>query len=331
MPLQSLIVHKIEKAANQPPLVTLRPAVIEITERETDFVEDIREAYYRKSNPIYGIFDPNYAVYRFQTLLRRHLNEEIDFYDFTVEAMTILEGLMVPIPQATDDYVLFARLTSQGQEFVLVVILNDQKAYNINDELDVTEILSIAIDKLDVANTINITRWNANEMRYLSFVKGRKNISEYFLNFIGCTTRVDAKQSSESFKRAFTQYLEDQNLETAREERIRNDVYQYCHDQISNGDDISLNATSAIIDPENPTAFAEFAAAEEYGVSASFAGHDTTLKNLRFFTFTGDGLTLRFNRCEWRDQIEFNPDQNTLTIRHVPDRLRERLEETGII
>lgn len=329
MELHSLIVHKLEKEFNGNPNLTLRPNVIPVGDRETEFVDNIREGYYKKTNRLYGVFDGNLAAYPFQTFLRGFCDGNHTFLEWSVSAMRHLEATVRDVPQATGGYVLFADYTHLNQRYAMTVVLNDQKAYNFTDELGVEEILSIAIDKLDVANAVNISKWDDGDERYLSFVKGRKDISDYFLRFIGCTTNIDAKRESQRFYLALRQFLDQQQIDGNQEERIRSDVYDYCHNQISRGEELSLTRISGIVNQEQPELFAEFAAGEEYGVSATFGGHKQTLKNLTYFTYTGRGLTIKFERGAWDDQVDFNADTNTLTIRNVPDALREQLMDIG--
>jgi len=325
MELLAIIVHQLIKDANGVATTNLRATVIPVTEREAEFVSNVKKVYYKKSNPNYGVFDPNVVTYPFQTLLRNYLNDASDFYAFSVTAMEHLRGIMNPVGPATGGFVVFAHYRVNQETFLLTVMLNNKIQYNINDALSVEEIFSLDIEKLDVANSVNITKWDNNDETYLSFAKGRKDISIYFRNFIGCTDQTSAQQSSQSLKRAFLDYLEQTDLENAQKEDLRNRVFNYCMDQTQRNEDISLQHISGMIDPEQPELFQQFAADENYQVSPFIKGHRKTLKNLKFYVYRSRNLTIEFDSGLVNESVFYNEQENELRITNVPDALRRQL------
>ncbi len=325
MNLNSIIVHRIDKEVNGAPSLTLRENGLPITIRETEFVTNVKQVYYKKSNPNYGVFDVNAGAFPFQTLLRNHLNGNVQFLHFTVDAMNHLLGVIRGVQQATGGYVVFAQYTFQNEDFLMIVMLNNKKQYNINDNLGIEEIFSLDIEKLDVANSINITRWNAAEDTYLSFARGRKDVSNYFRRFIGCTDQTSAKQSSELLKGALLDYIGELELENAEKEDLRNRIFNYCIIQTKRREDISLNHISSMIDAQNPELFQEFASGEQYRVSPFVKGHTQTLKSLKFYVYRSKKLTIEFDSGLVNESIFYNEQNNELRITNVPDELRRQL------
>jgi len=325
MELLSIIVHQLLKEANGIATLNLRATVIPITERETEFVSNVKKVYYKKSNPNYGVFDPNAVTYPFQTLLRNYLDEVSDFYAFSVAAMEHLRGIISPVGAATGGFVVFAHYRVNQETFLMTVMLNNKIQYNINDDLSVEEIFSLDIEKLDVANSVNISKWDNNDETYLSFARGRKDISIYFRNFIGCTDQTSAKQSSQLLKTAFLDYLEQSGLENAEKEDLRNRVFNYCVDQTRRQEDISLQHISGMIDPEQPELFQQFAADENYQVSPFIKGHRKTLKSLKFYVYRSRTLTIEFDSGLVNETVFYDDQTNELRITNVPNELRAQL------
>lgn len=323
MELHSIIVHRLDKESQGNATITLRENLLPVGERETEFVTNIKQVYYKKSNPNYGIFDPNAVTFPFQTMLRNYIVEQ-QFLEFTASAMNHLLGVINAVPQATGGYVVFAHYTLQNEEFVMTVMLNNKKQYNINDNLSIEEIFSLDIDKLDVANSVNVTRWDNNEETYLSFARGRKDVSNYFKRFIGCTDQTSAKESSESLKRAFLDYLPQLELDTQEEENLRNQVLNYCYAQTRRKEDISLHHISSMISADEPDLFQEFAASEDYRVSSLIKGHNRTLKTLKFYVYRSKKLTIEFDSGLVNESIFYNPQTNELRITNLPDDLRRQ-------
>jgi nucleoid-associated protein YejK len=239
--------------------------------------------------------------------------------------MNHLLGVIRGVQQATGGYVVFAHYTFQNEDFLMIVMLNNKKQYNINDDLSIDEIFSLDIEKLDVANSINITRWDAAEETYLSFARGRKDISNYFRRFIGCTDQTSAKQSSELLKGAFLDYVGELDLDNSEKEDLRNRVFNYCITQTRKKEDISLHHISSMIDEENPELFQEFASSEEYRVSPFVKGHSKTLKSLKFYVYRSKKLTIEFDSGLMNESIFYNEKRNELKIKNIPDELRNQL------
>lgn len=329
MNLNNIIVHKLSKEAQGNATLELRQNVLPVREKETEFITNVKQAYYRKSNPNYGVFNSNTTTYPFQTMLRSYADDSSQFYQFTENAMNHLLGIISGVPQATGGYVVFAHYTLQNEDFIITVMLNNKKQYNINNSLSIEEIFSLDIDKLDVANFVNLTRWNSAQETYLSFARGRKEVSNYFKTFIGCTDQTSAKQSSQQLKSAFLDYLDTLQIENEAKENLRNDVFDYCISQAKRKEDISLNHISSIIDNEQPELFQEYASGEQYRVSANIKGHIQTLKSLKYYTYKSKKLSISFDSGLINESIFYNEQTNELKITEVPDDLRRQLTNSA--
>lgn len=324
MELHSIIVHRLNKEISGKASLILSDNQLPLEQREIEFVSNIKQVYYKKSNPNYGIFNADAVSFPFQTMLKNYIQNR-EFLVFTTQAMNHLLAIIDNIPQATGGYVIFAHYTFQSEEFVITVILNNKKQYNINNDLSIEEILSLDIDKLDVANSVNITRWANREETYLSFTSGRKDISNYFKRFIGCTDQTSAIESSKLLKKAILDYLPRLNLDKQAKDDLKNRVLCYCYAQIDKKLDISLGHISSMINADEPNLFQEFASSEDYRVSSIIKGHKKTLKPLKFYVYHSQNLTIEFDSGLIDDTIFFHEEANELKIINVPEDLRRQL------
>ena len=328
MQLHQLILHKLLKEQNGIAKLELREKPYLITDTERDFVSEAKEVYYHKSNPNYGIFQDNVISYPYQTMVNNYLENKVDFLQFTKNAMEHFFAIINKEPQATGGSVIFAHYTVNAEAFILIMMLNSKKQYNVNAELGLYDLFVLDIEKLDLANTLNITKWKNGEDVYLSFTRGRKDISKYFRNFIGCTDQTTAKQSSNSFKGALLDYIESLNLKNPEKEEMKNNVFNYCVNKIKKNEDISLSHISSMIDEKNPDLFQKFAASEKYGVSALIKGHRQTLKSLKFYVYRSKKLSIEFDSSLMDQSIFYNEKKNELRIKDVPEELKKQLTNT---
>jgi nucleoid-associated protein len=322
--LKSIVVHQINKDRGGVATLIPRDSLLPISETEIQFVSNVTDVYYKKSNPIYGIFNANSISFPYQTMLQRYLNEEGDFLSFTIDAMEHFKNIINDVPQATGGYIVFAHFEN-GQNFVMTIMLNNKRQYNINNSLIIEEIFSLNIEKLDVANFININRWEDNSETYLSFARGKKDVSNYFKKFIGCTDQISAKEQSQRLKRAFFAFIETLPLNNTEKEDKRNQVYNYCLEKIKRNEEISLSHVSSLLDNENPESFKEFASGEEYQVNSTIKGHKPSLKSLKFFVYRSKELTIEFDSALLDNRISYDRAQNELLIKNIPDDLRHQI------
>ncbi|WP_297334775.1 nucleoid-associated protein, partial [Flavobacterium sp.] len=326
--------HKLNKKANEAATIELADDSLMITEREISFIKSIKDAYYKKSNPIYGVFDDNRITFPYQSILDEYFQNTISFLEYSVLSMRHLLGTIDRVSPATGGYVVFAHYElnedddpniDEAEPYTMVVMLNDKIIYNVNNSLTLDELFGLDIEKIDVANLVNYNRWVSNEETYLSFARGRKDVSNYFRTFIGCTDQRSSYDSSKLLKKAVLDYLGTLDIDDDRKEEIRNSIFTYCISQTNSNQDISLDHVSSIIDNDNPERFSQFAAGENYRVSSSIKGNKKALKDLKYYVYKSKKLRLEFDSALVNDQIFYNSEDNTITITDVPDELQEQL------
>lgn len=334
--IKGIVVHQVVKEAHSTKCTLhLAKQAISPKEREKVFVANIKEAYYKKSNPTYGIFGNNDTSFQ-NLLLKYHDKKEIDFFNFSIEASNLYKRKIKDISPATGGHLVFVHFsnTTEKQEYMLVMTINNKDGFVIDDNLNIKDIKSLDLNKIDVACLINITKWNSitkgedtESKTYLSFVRGNKDISLYFMSFIDCN---DNKTSSESTKRlvnAINEYCGEIGLDRDASIRKKNEVYDYCLDCIKTKKEIQLSAISALFDIENPNGFMEFAAQEEYGVSEIISGDSTRIKKLRFTYYKGKDLTIIFDNAQLDKTVFYDKNKKQLTFKELPEDLINQLEK----
>jgi nucleoid-associated protein YejK len=323
MELKNLIIHKLEKKQGGNPKLTKAPKELTIHDVHTKFMDEVKEVYYKKSNPIYGVFDSAEESYPFQKFLNAYLNGKTSFYDFSVQAITHFQTVIKDTPQATGGYVLFCHFETT-EEFVATIVLNDKESYMIGDNLDIKENARLDIEKLDVANFTNCSKWNKAEDVYLSFTRGKKDVSNYFKKFIGCTDYTSAKEASGNLKRALSDYFVQAGYDKKKVEEIKATVFSYCEQRMRSKEDISLGFVSSLVNHDEPELFREFASTENYQVSPVFKGHNT-LRSLKYYSFRSKELTIVFDSKLLNESIVYDAKKESLLLKKIPESLRLQL------
>lgn len=330
--LTNIIVHRINKVAGKKDSVLkLADKELAVNKQERYFIADIRESFRKRSVPTYGIFEDEFDFNVFQQSLRDYKDDTIDFLDFTVKSMGYYERMIKTSAPATGGFIIFAdfKITDNNDErYILVFSINNKQGYNLNEEaLSIQQIKNLELNKIDLATLINISRWNlsltnTDEVKtYLAFIRGKKNISDYFQNFIGCADKTTATESSTRLKSAIHSYCVENGFDDTKTKDIKRKVYEYCQDCNRSKKEIQLTHISSIVDDESPEAFSAYASNEKFSVSEIIKYDSKTLKTLKFVDYQSEDFSIRINKQMIGKTAKINKEKKTLTLTNIPDEL----------
>ncbi|MNV52224.1 Nucleoid-associated protein YejK [compost metagenome] len=241
---------------------------------------------------------------------------------------------------ATGAFVVFANYIYKPNRdrYLLIFSINNKEGYNLNEEsLTIQQILNLDLSKMDVAALINISKWQkslsdkTSDIRtYLSFIKGKKKLSDYFLDFIGCADKSTNTDSSKLLLSALNQYMIQKNYSKEEVKSRKKSVFDYCQTCVKEKREVLLDQISYLLNDDDPEEFSRFASSEEYGVSEIIKADTNILRSLQYIDYKGSDLTISFNtnKLTTRDVI-YNSEAKTLTFKNLPDSLIKQLEYNG--
>jgi nucleoid-associated protein YejK len=328
--LQGFIVHKVNKTAGERrATLKLANTIILPTDKERRFVAIASEAYYKKSAPTYGIFD-DLISNKFQNELISYNAKQRDFYTFSCNCMNYYKDNIKDVTPATGGFIVFAHYfdTDKHFEFVLVLSINNKDGYVFNeDRLTIEDTKNIELNKIDLACQINITKWNdyqgnqnTDVKTYLSLIKGNKDLSIYFMKFIGNANQTTSTESSKRLVNALDSFCKKNNYGREKTVETKNKVSDYCKDCMKEKKEISLSAISALIDIENPTLFQEYASDEEQAVDEIISGDAKVLRRIGSVKYKDkEGkLSIEFsNELLLDKKIIYDDKKKQLTIKDI--------------
>lgn len=331
-----LVIHQVTKEQHTIGCgIKLAKNLIIPTDKEKLFVYNVKESYYKKSNPTYGIFGN--GDIKFKKLLTKYLKKEIDFLNFSTQATTHYKTRISQISPATGGHIIYVHFNNENEtkEFLLVLTTNNKDGFFIDEEnLTIKGNKSLDLNKIDVACLINLTQWkdieqgkNVESKTYLSFIKGNKGVSLYFLSFIDCNDNTTSTESTKRLVKTLDKYCDIEYSDRDTRIQKKNQVFDYCLDCINNKKEIQLGAISALIDNENPNKFMEYAAQEENGVSTIISGDKTQLRKMKYTFYKSVDLTIIFDNTQLDKTVFYDRKKKQLTFKKLPDSLIEELEK----
>ena len=328
--LKGFVIHKINKAAGERHAVLkLAKAIITPTDKERKFVAIASDAYYKRSAPTYGVFD-DLETNRFQKALLSYSNQQEDFFTFSCNCMEYYKYIIKDVAPATGGFLVFTNYidTEKGYEFFLILAINNKDGYVFNEEkLTIEDVKNIELNKIDLACQINMTRLNdflvnnnTDVKTYLSLIKGNKELSAYFIKFIGTANKTTSTESSTRLVNALEHYCKENNYSREETVETKNRVSTYCKNCIKEKKEISLSAISALIDNENPSMFQEFASDEKHQVDQIISGDPKILRTIGSVKYKDkDGkLSVEFsNELLMNKQVIYDDKKKQLTIKNI--------------
>ncbi|MDR0605076.1 MAG: nucleoid-associated protein [Bacteroidales bacterium] len=327
--LHWFIIHKVNKTAGERrATLKLAKTIIVPTDKERRFVAIASEAYYKKSAPTYGIFD-DLKSNKFQRELLSYKKLQ-DFYVFSCNCMEYYKNNIEDVAPATGGFIVFVHYfdTEKNTEFVLVLSINNKDGYVFNeDKLTIEDTKNIELNKIDLACQINITKWddyqnnpNSDVKTYLSLIKGNKDLSVYFMKFIGNANQTTSTESSKRLVNALDSFCKKNKYSREKTVETKNRVSDYCKDCMKEKKEISLSAISALIDIENPTLFQEYASDEEQAVDEVISGDAKVLRRIGSVKYKDkEGkLSIEFsNELLLDKKIVYDDNKKQLTIKDI--------------
>lgn len=331
MPIRHIIVHQIDKKPDGTPAVLhARDTELRASQAIENMLADLNDSYNAKQGKAWGLFHAESGAYPFSRWLKDYLDDSKDFTSFSRAAVEYLQTLMEESNLSTGGHVLFAHYQQGMTDYLIVALLHHSEGVAVNDTLDVTPAKHLDLGQLHLAARINISEWQNNKQskQYISFIKGKngRKVSDYFRDFIGCQEGVDAPGETRTLLKAFSDFVESEDLPEEQAREKTNTLVGYATSQAKLGEPMTLEELSGLIDEDRPKAFYDHIRNRDYGLSPEIPADKRTLNQFRRFTGRAEGLSISFEAHLLGSKIDYDENAGTLTIRNLPTQLRDQLK-----
>ncbi|MDP9941347.1 nucleoid-associated protein YejK [Ectopseudomonas alcaliphila] len=331
MPIRHCIVHLIDKKPDGSPAVLhARDSELATSQAMENLLADLNESYNAKQGKAWGLFHEESGAYPFSGWLKAYLDDEQDFTAFSRQAVEHLQKLMEESNLSTGGHVLLAHYQQGMTDYLAIALLHHSEGVAVTDALDVTPAKHLDLSQLHLAARINISEWQNNKQskQYISFIKGKngKKVSDYFRDFIGCQEGVDGPGETRTLLKAFSDYVESEDLPEEQAREKTKTLVGYASGQAKLGEPITLEELSGLIDEERPKAFYEHIRNKDYGMAPEFPADKRTLSQFQRFTGRAEGLSISFEAHLLGSKVEYDEGRDMLIIRQLPTQLKDQLK-----
>lgn len=326
--LNRIIMHKIDKTGTVG-TTQLRDTLLNVDIVDIKkFAQAVSFSYHRRSSKEFAKFKTS-PMPTYENLIKAYTQDsETDekFVQFSKDAANHLKDEMNKKPTSTGGYLLFADY-SVNDRFIMAVLLNNKAGFTVDeDSLVVNMIKELNTDQIAMAGFVNMNIYQGvdDERRYLSFMKGVKNISDYFVSFVGADEdKASSKDMTRTFIGALKDYLKSKAYETDKVTSLEQAVYNYCEDKRTNKEPVKIEAISALLNPEATEEFFQFTQGESYQLSTTIESIDKSqIDRLKLYKYSGDGMTISFKRSLYESGKISLIENDTKLVIKMPDEMK---------
>ncbi|MBB3139972.1 nucleoid-associated protein YejK [Halomonas organivorans] len=328
MPILHSIIHRIDKGDGETP-ARLVPADAPLSPSTAldDLLAKLNDAYHGKAKN-WGRFaeEPPAA---FAAELAEYLAGERDF-------ATLTRALAERLTPLIDDHLpvgghLLAVDHRQGDaRYLILALLHHREGFAIDESLGVVPDRQLNLAQMTLAARLDIGQWQAGSAShpYLSWTRDRggKKLAEAFAETLGAREQRDAGEETRTLLKAFSDYVEHEDLPEEASREKTDALVDYASDQARLGEPITLEELSELVDEERPKAFYEHIRNSDYGLAPEIPPDKRTLNQFRRFTGRAAGVSISFDSHLLGAAVEYDEEGDRLIIKKVPNGLRDQLK-----
>lgn len=332
--IDKIILHSLRQDAEGKPQADTRNQLLAHDEAVQGLMAEIHRLYNGKGGKGFGYFaeagDEGESPLnpRFREALNALRQGELEFVPFSVELAGQLAETLQRHELDEQGVLLVTRYQYIGADYLLLALLDSKESVTVSDTLELRHIQYLDIGKMNLVARVDLTEWQTQpeSRRYVTFSKGRvgRKLGDLFIDLFGIREGMDPKLQNKGLLLAVEDYCESREMEPEQRNEIKKQVFKYCTEQASAGEEIEVKELSAELPGSSDLDFYSFVG-DEYQLEERFPADRSTLRGLTKFVGSGGGLTLSFDQKLLGSRIHYDPDTDTLTIKGVPPNLKDQL------
>jgi nucleoid-associated protein len=320
----NLVVHKLIKNQHGAATIELAASPIHVTQSAQRLIDHLHKLYTERPGKGYGKFEGDQNNFPMSRFVREHfIDRGTDFYTLSDVMMQHLQFRSGQEQLATGGYVLISHVNNGVADYLLVAIVTEVVGTAITEGLEIVDSLHLDTNNLRVAGRVDISAWQNGAERYISFLKGRGEVANYFKQFLGCNDVLIALHETQKLVNGLESFAAEHHLEQTVRDRLFENAYTYLEELGRNNSPVSLDALANRLWPDSPDDLRTAFAFEELQLSDGFIPDRRALKALVKFKGASTHWKLEFERRGLRNgDIRYDAVNKQLILSNIPEALR---------
>ncbi|WP_428969903.1 nucleoid-associated protein [Sphingomonas sp. Xoc002] len=326
----ALAIHDLERRAGAY-TTKLAKKELPVSPTAQRVVEGLYDLYNRKASKSHGKFTEAEG-YPTQGQIRDYVaSDQPDFLALTSRMMETLRRQAATKSASAGGHVFFAQFKREARDYLLVAIITDKLSATLTANLDMEDVQHLDLDGFRFAGRINLTGWAAGEERYISFLKGKGDVSDYFKEFLGCDSAVQDRKDTADLVSALKDFVVDRKMGDAEGTEFLARAKAICERAGRSREELEFEALANELMPKEPQALVDHLSDGERRLNDRFVPNLQALRALVRFKAKTKQWSVEFEREALNGGVvRFDPKVNSLTLLDVPAELVAQLKSEGL-
>lgn len=325
--IRHLLVHHLHKDAHGPATVSLRAGELAVNGSTQRLVDRLCQHYAERLGKGYGRFEDDEDNFPMPRFVRQYAQDGA--IDFITLAQLMMQHLQTRAEQeqlASGGHVLIAHIDNGSADFLLVAIITEAIGTAVTEDLDIIDSIHLDLANLRVAGRIDLGAWQRGAERYISFLKGRGEVANYFKLFLGCNDVVVALRETQKLVQGLEQFADRQQLAPASRDALFERAHGYLDNLGDEGLPLSLDQVAQQVWPDAPEQLRGQLSEQELALSSGFVPDRRAIKPLVRFQAKAPHWKLEFDRSSLRvGDVIYDKHSDTLVLSNIPEHLKREL------
>lgn len=312
--------------------IKLGKTITPINDLTQRVVDSLYALYSSRTSKAHGEFASGDQPPPTQTHVSAYLDaSDPDFDDLTAKLMETLKTAAQKRAAAGGGHVFFAHFRRDDRDYLLVTIVSDRVSAALSGTLELTEVTHLDLDHFRFAGRIDLTAWKDGTGRYIGFLKGVGEVSEYFREFLGCDAIVKQREDTERLVDALDEFATAAFDDRESRTEFLNRAKDICDRARRENKPLEFQALANELVPSDPAALLEVLTSPERTLTDGISPHGGALAPLVQFRIKTPYVNIVFAReALISGDVVFDADTETLVLRNLPDSLLSRLRDENV-
>jgi nucleoid-associated protein len=335
--VQNVIVHNLvkEQHSNQA-VLDLRDEPMEVTPLAQRLIDLLFREYTKRPSKSFGRFDGDEDLAPSQKYLREYFIEKsLSFYKLSAGLMKSLADEAAKKTASTGGHVFIAHVVHDTTDYMLIAVITDEQAIALTSSKELAPVEHLNLTGFRFAGRVNLTAWQSEDDRYISFLKGTGDTASYFKSFLACSTAIanlkDTQQLTEATRHfALAATLDGVALTDVQRDTFLRKIDTRCREMADTNEPLNLEHFANEMWPTSPKDLLEVLTSNEYKLNDGFVPNKRGLSGLVSFRGTSaqGHWKIEFDRDGLSSgNVAYDKEQNCIRLYNVPADLAQKLRE----
>lgn len=326
----SLAIHDLHKRDKLYD-IKLTEAVLKPSRTTQRVIDELYELYNRRSSKSHGKFTTSESSPT-QGQIRDYVNNGTDYFlELTRRMMETLREQAQARAASTGGHVLFAHFQREDRDYLLVAIITDKLGAVLTGGAALEDVEHLDIDGFRFAGRINISGWSRGEEKYISFLKGKGDVAEYFRHFLGCDNVVQERVDTSNLVAALKTFVSEAKMSEKDGVDFLRRAKDICDRASQTREEIHFNALANELIPRDPDRLTAFLGETDRGLSDGFIPDRRALASLVRFKGGTKQWKVEFDRDAVNSgDVRYDRENNSIILANVPEDMVRQLHDEGL-